>query len=210
GLKTDYIAELWGASHGWVCHVRQRLAEGGVDRVIERARRGPERKLVGAKEERLREMHAEGSSVREIAKALGISKSVIGEEIKRLQLPPRGWRMKQESLSSMSPAAPVATRESVDLARAHGEDEQTVEGTSADALSSAPDVFITRSPEVDVAPETEEGVFEAAVEALDIRDESPSVREELAAGAPLASGPAAHRCRYAGTLLLSAAAAVLG
>jgi transposase len=210
GLKTDTIAELCGASHGWVCHVRQRLAEGGVDRVIERARRGPERKLVGAKEERLREMHADGSSVREIAKALGISKSVIGDEIKRLKLPPRRWRMKQESLSITPPTAPVVVRESVDQARARGEDEQTVAGTSADVSSSAPEVLITRSPEIDVAPEAKDDVVEAAVEAIDVGDESPSAREELAAGAPLASGPAAHPCRYAGTLLLSAAAVVLG
>src|SRR5271170_5045998 len=47
GLKTDTIAKLCGASHGWVCLVRRRLAEGGVGRVIARAARGPERKLVG-------------------------------------------------------------------------------------------------------------------------------------------------------------------
>ena len=40
--------------------MRKRLEEGGVDRVVERARRGPERKLVGAKAERLREMRALG------------------------------------------------------------------------------------------------------------------------------------------------------
>jgi transposase len=180
GLKTDTIAELCGASHGWVCHVRQRLAEGGVDRVVERARRGPERKLVGAKEERLREMHAEGGSVREIAKALGISKSVIGAEIKRLKLPASGWRMKQGFLPRVSPAATLA------------------------------EVSVTPPPEVDVAPEATIEVVEAAVEALDNDDESTSAQVELAAGAPLASGPAEHSCRYAGTLLLCAAAVALG
>src|SRR5580698_2612881 len=40
GLKTDTIAELCDASHGGVCEVRRRLAEGGVDRVVERARQG--------------------------------------------------------------------------------------------------------------------------------------------------------------------------
>src|SRR4051812_45121442 len=50
GLKTDAIAKLCGASHGWVCRVRQRLEEGGIDRVIERAPQGPKLKLVGAKE----------------------------------------------------------------------------------------------------------------------------------------------------------------
>jgi transposase len=211
GLKTDTIAELCGASHGWVCHVRQRLAEGGVDRVIERARRGPPRKLVGAKEERLREMHADGGSVREIAKALGISKSVIGGEITRLKLPPRGWRMKQGSLPIASAAAPVAAREILDQARARCDEGLTIERTSAEAPpSSMPLVFATQSPEIDVAPEEVIDVVEAAVEAIDITDESASAPVELAAGAPLASGPAEHACRYAGTLLLCAAAAVLG
>jgi len=42
-----------------------------MDRVLERARRGPARTLVGAKEEHLRELHADDTSVREIATALG-------------------------------------------------------------------------------------------------------------------------------------------
>src|SRR5713226_7197778 len=68
GLKTDKIAELCDASHGGVCAVRRRLAEGGFERVVERAHQGAPRKVVGANEELLREMHADGTSVREIAK----------------------------------------------------------------------------------------------------------------------------------------------
>jgi hypothetical protein len=205
GLKTDTIAELCGASHGWVCYVRQRLAEGGMDRVVERARRGPERALVGAKEERLREMHADGGSVREIARALGIAKSVIGREIKRLKLPRRGWRMKQGALPMASGAMPVVASETVDHAEVQPDDEPPTE-----APSSAPERSSTPSPEIEVAAETAIDLVEAAVEALDTSDGAQPDGVELVAGARLASGPAEHPCRYAGTLLLCAAAAVLG
>src|SRR5277367_6827906 len=73
GLKTDTIAELCDASHGGVCGVRRRLAEGGVDHVVERARQGAPRKVVGGNEERLRVLYAKGAVVREIATALGVS-----------------------------------------------------------------------------------------------------------------------------------------
>lgn len=202
GLKTDTIAELCGASHGWVCHVRQRLAAGGVDRVVERARRGPERKLVGAKEERLREMHADGGSVREIAKALGIAKSVIGREIKRLKLPRRGWRMKQGALPMASGAAPaVVASEAADHAKV-----QPDEAPPAEAPLSAPELSSAPSPEIEMVAE----MVSNFVEALDAGDEARPDAVELVAGARLASGPAEHPCRYAGTLLLCAAATVLG
>jgi transposase len=206
GLKTDTIAELCGASHGWVCHVRQRLAEGGVDRVVERARRGPERALVGAKEERLREMHADGGSVREIAKALGIAKSVIGREIKRLKLPRRGWRMKQGALPMASGAAPVVVASETTVhAEVQPDEEQPTE-----VPSPAPEPSSTPSSEIEMAAETALDLVEAAVEALDTSGEAHPDALELVAGARLASGPAEHPCRYAGTLLLCAAAAVLG
>src|SRR3954469_8796245 len=64
GLKTDTIAELCDASHGGVCGVRQRLSEGGLDRVLERARMGAPRKVVGAKEAQLRKMHDAGATTR--------------------------------------------------------------------------------------------------------------------------------------------------
>jgi transposase len=137
GLKTDTIAELCGASHGWVCHVRQRLTEGGLDRVVERARRGPGRKLVGAKEERLREMHAGGSSVRQIATALGVSKSLVSSESKRLKLPPSGWRMKQRALPISTAVVSTAAREIVGGAGNQTDGKQTVEKTSDDSPTAS-------------------------------------------------------------------------
>jgi hypothetical protein len=189
GLKTDTIGRLCGASHGWVCAVRQRLAEGGLERVVARAQRGPARQVVGAKEDRLRELHADGASVREIAKALGISKSVIGDEIKRLKLGPRGWRMKQAALPAETPIdGPAILEAGVEMA------------------AEAP------SPEVEMAivPPAAIDAVDVAVAAIDLDEASPVADAELVPGAPLASGPAEHPCRYAGTLLLCAAGAVLG
>lgn len=215
GLKTDTIAELCGASHGWVCYVRQRLAEGGMDRVLERARRGPARRLVGAKEERLRKMHADDTSVRAIATALGVSKSVVGSEIKRLHLPPRGWRLKQGALPIVaSTAGPETMAGSIDHAVEPLDGAETPEETSEDAStearSSAPGTLHTPPSELPSAAEAAVAVFDAAIEALETSDEVRPAAVELVAGAPLASGPAEHACRYAGTLLLCAAAAVLG
>jgi transposase len=205
GLTTDTIAELCGASHGWVCNVRRRLEEGGVDRVVERAKRGPARKVVGAKEERLRQMHADGSSIRQIAEELGVSKSLIGSEIKHLKLPPCGWRMKQVALPV---AAPEERRAIADHATTQTDGKETVEET--EAPSSAPEVSVTASPELDGATGAVGDVVDAAVEALEKSNDAPPAAEELAPGAPLASGPLEHACRYAGTLLLCAAAAALG
>lgn len=206
GLKTDTIAELCDASHGGVCEVRRRLAEGGVDRVVERARQGAPRKVVGGNEERLREMYAKGAAVREIATALGVSKSLIATEIKRLKLPPRAQQgALPMSASGMAPAridpAPSDTGLSVD---------ETSDDTATQACASTPEVSATLPQEVDEAQAAAADVVEMAVDALEARDEATPSSSELVAGAPLASGPAEHPCRYAGTVLLCAAATVLG
>jgi transposase len=206
-LKTDTIAELCDVSHGWVCEVRRRLAEGGVDRVVERARRGPERKLIGAKGKRLHEMHADGASLRKIAEALDVSKSIVGSEIKRLKLPPRGWRMKQGTLPTR---ASTATPES------EGPSAQPPQETSdppTEEPSLATGAPVTPLTEKDSANEAPVDVVAMAVDVLEVSDEpTPATLPlvELEAGASLASGPAEHPCRYAGTVLLCAAAVVLG
>jgi hypothetical protein len=206
-LKTDTIGQLCDASHGWVCHVRRCLAEGGLERVVARARRGPPRQVVGAKEERLRELHADGASVRAIAKSLGVAKSVIGDEIKRLGLPRRGWRMKQEALPLASSAAPAVGEIVAPAAMATDEPNVAAE---AEMASDAPfsEVDAALAPTIDAVEATVDAI--AASTATDTGAASPHAAAELAAGAPLASGPAEHPCRYAGTLLLCAAATVLG
>jgi transposase len=204
GLKTDTIAELCDASHGGVCEVRRRLAEGGVDRVVERARQGAPRKVVGANEERLREMHASGVSGREIAKALGVSKSLIATEVKRLKL---SSRAKQGALPMTAPpAASEAAHAVVHHVVALPGGPVAPDETSEDAVTQAP----SSESEVDSAEEAALDVFEAALDALETSDEAQPAPVELVAGALLASGPAEHASRYAGTLLLCAAAAVLG
>ncbi len=219
GLKTDTIGELCGASHGWVCEVRRRLAEGGVDRVVERGRRGPERKLLGAKGKRMREMHADGASLRKIAEALDVSKSVVGKEIKRLKLPTRGWSMKQGALPTHASTA-TPEREGggaiVDGAVMPSDSAQTPAETS-DAPTEEPSLTteapVTPPTEMDSASEAPVDVVARAVDVLEVADErTPATRRlmELEAGAKRASGPAEHPCRYAGTVLLCAAATVLG
>jgi hypothetical protein len=191
GLKTDTIAELCDGSHGGVCEVRRRLAAGGLDRVLERARLGAPRKVVGAKEARLREMHAARASTREIAESLGISKSLVATEIKRMNLLPPAQQ--QSLLPSAEPSA--------------------VAGAAEDHVEASLDVGLLVAPAESSAEraEVEEvDTVEAAVEALEASVDAGACSEQLVAGAALASGPDEHACRYAGTLLLCAAASVLG
>ena len=98
GLKTDTVAELCDVSHGWVCEIRKRHREGGMAAVTARAKPGPPRLIVGRKQKRLRQMHGAGATSSQIAKALGVSKSVVAKEIKRLGLPRRGWEVAQKPL----------------------------------------------------------------------------------------------------------------
>src|SRR5208282_2505456 len=146
---TDKIAELCDASHGGVCDVRRRLTEGGFQRVVERARQGAPRKVVGADEERLREMHADGTSVREIAKALGVSKSLVATEIKRLRLSPG---VKQVALPMSAPETGDAlVHHAVAPAGGALPVEEMSNGTSTEAPSLAPEASITVPLETDCA-----------------------------------------------------------
>jgi Helix-turn-helix domain len=204
GLKTDTIAGLCDASHGGVCDVRRRLAEGGFDLVMERTRIGAPRKVVGVSEQHLREMVAAGASVREIAKEIGVSKSLVATEIKRLKL---SSVLQQRALPIVAPpTVPEAVKGTPHVA---AQPDAGSDAHVTEARPSTPEVSPVLAPEVDGAGETTNDVVTAAIEALQADDEA-SVDGELEAGAPLASGPAAHSCRYAGTILLCAAAAVLG
>jgi transposase len=205
GLKTDTIAELCDASHGGVCEVRRRLAEGGVDRVVERARQGAPRKVVGGSEEHVRRRYADGATVREIATELGVSKSLVATEIKRLKLPPRA---KQGALPMLAPETEHAMVSPVPSGGGLPVDK-TSDNAATQTPASRHDAPATLLQESDDAEGTAADVVDAAVDALGTSDEAPFC-EELVAGAPLGSGPAEHPCRYAGTLLLCAAATPLG
>lgn len=205
GLTTDAIAKLCDASHGWVCNVRQRLVEGGMSRVVARARRGPERKLDGAQEKRLRRMHAQGTSHRKMAKSLGVGKSLIGPAIKRLKLQPHARGMEQGCLPVVAPTVPE--REGAVVETPPSEATQTL--GEKDASTAAPETAMMPSPKMDDANDTIDAVA-AAVEVTEMSDEASLAPAELEAGAPLVNGPAEHPCRYAGTILLCAAATELG
>jgi hypothetical protein len=198
GLKTDEIAKLCDASHGWVCCVRERLAEGGFDRVVERARRGPERRIHGAQEARMLAMRAAGTSLREIAVALGVSKSLIGIEIKRRK---PATRMVQEDL----PAAPTRAPEPAVV------DAAAVQSSGAVGAPRAAQEGAT-TPPLDMCSDSASVVGEVAtaIEGFEAAEPAMPVVMELGAGVPLESGPAEHSCRYAGAVLLCAAASALG
>ena len=121
--------------------------------------------------------------------------------------------MRQGALLMPAPAAvPEGAGARVDDAPAQPDSTQTREetgGTSTEAPSSASEATFT-PPEMHSANEAPVDVVAAAVEVLERSDEPTPPLVELAAGALLASGPAEHPCRYAGTVLLCAAAAVLG
>src|SRR5262249_33675419 len=81
GLTVDLMAELCGASHGWVCEVGKRLRSGGTTAVVARAQPGPPRLLAGRKEARLRDLHGAGLRPKEIGENLGVSADLVRTEI---------------------------------------------------------------------------------------------------------------------------------
>jgi hypothetical protein len=83
-------------------------------------------------------------------------------------------------------------------------------GTPTEAPSVAAEASVTLPLETDCAKGAAVDVVETVVEALETSHDAAPSSVELVAGAPLASGPAEHPCRYAGTLLLCAAAGALG
>jgi hypothetical protein len=266
GLKTDAVAELCGASHGWVCDVRARLKEGGMESVIARGKRGRRRRIVGRTEDTLREMRAAGATLGDIAKALGVSESLVSLEVKRHGLPrgdakkgpmslpgvgaggaPKGKRVprvrSEEGLpvaakanESAPPSVPplesshvdelpealaggeVSSAANGDLREQGGGDEEFAAEENdvpptigSNAANGAEPPLEKRVCEergtVGTDPEGEAGTTTSTIAA---RDEASPTSDELMPGARIPSGPAEHPCRYAGTLLLWAAAAVIG
>jgi hypothetical protein len=91
--------------------------------------------------------------------------------------------------------------------------EETDDTSTEPPSSAASDATVTSLLEMESANEAPVDVVAMAVDVLEVSDESTPATHplvELEAGASLASGPAEHPCRYAGTVLLCAAATVLG
>lgn len=212
GLTTDAIAELCGVSHGWVCEVRKRFRSGGLEAVLARGTLGPPRLLAGRKADRLVEMHGAGVARAAIAKALGVSEGLVAKEIKRLGLPRSGWGIAQTTVPGVGGGArnkrPRAAFEP-SLASARPSDSAA---TAFRGLSDATDTTASSAgAESQEAPRSGEDAGAPCEREPTVprNDEEGGEAEELVAGAPLAA-ETEHPCRYAGTLLLGAAAAAIG
>ena len=231
GLTTDAIAVLCGVSHGWVCEVRKRFRSGGLEAVLARGTLGPPRLLVGGKAERLKEMHGAGVARSAIAAALGVSEGLIAKEVKRLSLPRSGWANAQKSvpgvgagtrsrgrraaIASRSAGPACATSVEREATTSHGDGlvvppekpalTEERERTVAKSLDEANAASVPLEGEPAVPHNGDENV-KGLGETPPATDVKPA---ELAAGAPLTPGTE-HSCRYAGTLLLCAAASAIG
>jgi transposase len=184
GLTTDGIAQLCDVSHGWVCEVRKRFRSGGLEEVLARNALGPPRRLTGKKADRLLAMHGQGVPRKEIAAALGVSESLISKEVKRRGLPRSGWAVRQLSVPGVGDGPRNEPRGAVG--------EPLIDAT--DATEPVAPVVADEAQEEQEAPECPE-------------IELPE--SELGAGVALAP-ETEHACRYAGTLLVCAAASAIG
>ena len=191
--------------------------------------------MTGRKSERLKELHAAGKSQREIGKKLGVSSSLVSEEIKRLGLPRRGSGMqpplpgvggKSRPTKAKSSASDKSVRELERTTEGGRHEENGAEAVSSEGTESVEPAPVSalaepapaqandgeeracRTGELETSAAVEpegEVQFDAVFEAID-EDES----EELQPGAVLRSGPTEHVCRYSGMLLLCAAATAIG
>lgn len=182
GMATDPIGVLCGASHGHVCKVRARLREGGIGEVVRRGKLGRPRRLEGSLRSRVVRLHEEGLSCRAIAREVGVSSSVVHDELRRVA------------------AARVVQTEMVVSDR-----------PKADEASIVHDVGEMAAEPAVVAPEVVDTPVPIKLESKRIvQDTEPSRGEELEPGTALANGPTEHPTRYAGLLLLVGALAAIG
>jgi hypothetical protein len=192
GLTTDKVAELCAISHGWVCEVRKRYRQGGMEAVLTRNVGGPPRMLTGKKGDRLVAMHGQGVPIKQIAAKLGVSERLVSKEVKRRGLPRSGWAVRQMSVPGIGDGARSEPRRAAEA--------PTSDVTDAALPAAAEAVAPVPADEAEASSETLAGS----------EVEPPTTeREELAAGVALAP-ETEHASRYAGTLLVCAAATAIG
>ena len=232
GWTLDATATLCGVSHGTVSGVRSRLNKGGMAAVIDHGRPGRPQVLVGAKLKKALEMAEAGARVPQIARTVGVSEPTVRMELRsrgllgspeQLSVPCVGARGQQgrstpecQECDSHQESDPATIPEvSQKTAPVHDpEEEQPVEPFVAEAtcspesaiqpatLASSPPSLAPTVPAVPAVPaSTQEDTTETLV--------APQ-STELQPGAILLSGPGEHPCRYAGLLLLCAAAIFIG
>jgi hypothetical protein len=184
GICGKTVARLTTMSAAHVCEVQQRVDLGGIEALLTRPRRGRFSGVTAAQREAIRVRRTQGASIPTIAKELGLSRSVLGRVVL---------------------AVPAA------MTQEQGEWWKLSSNTAEDDFqerSEAPTAFGGVPEQAQEA--VREPIEASPPEATALERERQETDEELEPGAALPSGPAEHPCRYAGTLLLCAAAWAIG
>jgi hypothetical protein len=190
-LKGKTIAALCHTSAAQVSGVRKLVREGGHEALIH-GKTGRHRKLTGSRLVRARKMREQGESVRAIGAALGVSPCTAARAVRDVVR----VEEQQSSLPEVG-SAPESDEASSHAAHALGETPQ-----------SAREVLENESTSSPRAPAGEPG--EVSLDERKAAHTGSNESGELQPGEPLATGPAEHPCRYAGTLLIGAAVQALG
>ncbi len=210
-VSADEIERLLQVSHGTVWNVKDRYASGGMEAVLTFGRAGRPGLMNGAKRKQLKELRAKGLTLEQCAAKLRVSKSLIGNVVKKY---------------GFGKAAPVAvqTQLAVDMP-VDTEHEASIEQPSLETPRSAVTPSEpSSSPEPSVHQEIKNAVsaadseFETPVKQGDMETQlddataasNSSHAAELLPGAQLVSSPVEHASRYAGVLLVCAALIVIG
>lgn len=230
GLKGKTVAALCHTRPSQVSKVRQRVREGGYE-ALARQPRGRQPKLTGSRRKRAQHLRRQGFTVREIGRELGVSPSCAAGAVRGI---PRGGSAAQQGELLEPSELPVEAAQDTPWPEAAA----VTDPPAADEVAAADEAPVTDEllletwaeslveaerwgealAESEAVRELEAGGSSQALEGAPSptsSDEpapcsSHAEAEELRPGVPLPVGPAAHPCRYAGTLLIGAAVQALG
>ena len=210
-LKGKTVAALCHTSTAQVSMVRKLVRRGGHEALIHR-RPGRSKKLTGTRLMRAIELRRKGKTHDQIGEELGVSSATARRAVLGI---PRGVA-KQQGLGGVgAPPSPDAS-------------SSLVEPSPPEKLSSGEPSSVGTEPLFVPAVVAAQDSSSGEVEGSDVVVEQPEQQEnqevpaekntrqkekmpkELIPAMPLPPGPAEHRCRYAGTLLICAAVQVLG
>jgi len=187
GVTQLTIARLRTMSPAHVCGVQRRVRDGGTEALLERRTGGNRSKLRGRRLERAHALRAQGASYAAIAAALHTSESAVRRVLRGTAKPNSGFP--QRPLPGVG-EGPVTEADSHTVPPVIG----------VEPMEIAAEAWTEQADAMEPIQQPNEIVVEV----------SPEESTELAAGVALLAGPAMHDCRYAGTLLMVAAAEVLG
>ncbi len=211
GLKGKTVAQLCHTSQAQVSNVRKLERIGGYIALAQRQKAGRPKKFKGKKLADALTAREQGGTVRQIATDIDEPPATVGRALKGI---PRGGQDKQVPLVGVGYADGAALlRPQRPSAQAPTTTEPEPEATP---ISQQPLQCNQPEPEPDQQPEQ----TTAAGQTSDRPERSSDPEQvqlpnqhqprELIPGELLPPGPAEHPCRYAGTLLVCAAAQVLG